>query len=33
VFEEALTFCLYGIGIAFLTIAFKIVWETVKEKA
>jgi len=29
-FENALTFCLYTIGIAFLTIAFKVIWDTVK---
>jgi len=29
-FEEALTFCLYALGISFLTIAFKVLWETVK---
>jgi len=29
-YEEALTFCLYTIGIAFLTLSFKIVWETIK---
>jgi len=29
-FEEALQFCLFSIGVAFLTLSFKIVWETIK---
>jgi len=29
-FEDALTFCIITLGITFLTIAIKVIWETVK---